>query len=228
MAVSDLSQGTGLAGPVGAYSSHGAMIRKMRQEAVSENTKAKQAGVSVSRRAVCQFGVTASLGLPLNLLAQPADRMRPQPGDQLVFDGGELAGQAVLPGNLLVNAAPIAVFPRDPASLIIRDGSRLNRVMLMRVDSAMLSTSTHSFAADGVIAYSAVCTHTGCDVFNWKADELRMACPCHESEFDVLNGARVVGGPAPRPLPMLPLHIEEGELRVAAEFTSRVGFQQEF
>ena len=55
-----------------------------------------------------------------------------------------------------------------------------------------------------------------------------MACPCHESEFDISDNGNVVGGPAPRPLAMLPLAIEDGELRVAGAFKGRVGFQQQF
>ena len=55
-----------------------------------------------------------------------------------------------------------------------------------------------------------------------------MACPCHESQFDIYDGARVVGGPAPRPLAMLPLLIQDGVVTVAGEFHGRVGFTQQF
>jgi len=79
-----------------------------------------------------------------------------------------------------------------------------------------------------VIAYSIVCTHTGCDVTNWDSNELLMACPCHESQFDVYAGGNVVGGPAPRPLAILPLRVGNGEVIVAAGFTGRVGFTQQF
>lgn len=204
------------------------MIIPAEEFQVDNEKKSSLIATSISRRNVCKLGVAASIGLPLQLLAQSADRMRPQPGDQIVFDGGDQDGQLVSVHGLPVNAAPVAAFPRDPVAQTIRSGSRLNRVMIMRADNTLLSESTQRFAAEGVVAYSAVCTHTGCDVFNWKQAELRMACPCHESEFDVLNAGQVVGGPAPRPLAMLPLTVIDGELRVAAEFTSRVGFQQQF
>lgn len=183
---------------------------------------------TLSRRELCKMGLIATVALPLNVHAQPANRMRPQRGDQIVFDGGDMAGQLVSPENLGLNAQPVAALARDPSSSEIRDGSRLNRLMVMRVDPTTLSAPTLSNAADGIIAYSAICTHTGCDITNWKADELRMACPCHESEFDVRDNGNVVGGPAPRPLAMLPLTIEDGELRVAGDFKGRVGFQQQF
>ncbi len=183
---------------------------------------------TLSRRELCKMGLIATVALPLNAHAQPANRMRPQRGDQIVFDGGDKAGQLISPEQLVLNAQPVAALARDPNSNEVRDGSRLNRIMVMRVDPETLSTPTRNNAAEGIIAYSAICTHTGCDITNWKADELHMACPCHESEFDIRDNGNVVGGPAPRPLAMLPLAIEDGELRVAGAFKGRVGFQQQF
>jgi Rieske Fe-S protein len=77
-----------------------------------------------------------------------------------------------------------------------------------------------------VVAYSAVCTHTGCDAFAWDADKLHLKCPCHESEFDAASSARVVGGPAPRRLPALPVKIDGGYVVAAAGFISRPGVIQ--
>ena len=54
---------------------------------------------------------------------------------------------------------------------------------------------------------------------------LRFKCPCHESEFDPSDGARVVGGPAPWQLAALPLKLVDGVLAVAGPFEGRVGFQ---
>ena len=59
------------------------------------------------------------------------------------------------------------------------------------------------------VAYSAVCTHQGCKVA-YKGGNL--ACPCHGSVFDPANGAEVVAGPAPRPLPEIPVKVEGGEV----------------
>ena len=52
-----------------------------------------------------------------------------------------------------------------------------------------------------------------------------MSCPCHATRFDPKNGARVIDGPAPRPLPALPLALAEGRLVVSRSFTTRVGFE---
>jgi Rieske Fe-S protein len=53
----------------------------------------------------------------------------------------------------------------------------------------------------------------------------QVSCSCHSSTFDPKDGARVVDGPAPRPLPALPLKIVDGKLVVARAFTARVGFE---
>ena len=59
------------------------------------------------------------------------------------------------------------------------------------------------------VAYSAVCTHQGCTV-KYKGGQL--ACPCHGSVFDPAKGAEVVAGPAPSPLPEIPVKVEGGEV----------------
>jgi nitrite reductase/ring-hydroxylating ferredoxin subunit len=59
------------------------------------------------------------------------------------------------------------------------------------------------------VAYSAVCTHQGCDV---AYKDGNLACPCHGSVFDPADGAAVVTGPAQRPLPEIPVKVEGGEV----------------
>ena len=61
------------------------------------------------------------------------------------------------------------------------------------------------WAPDGLIAYSKVCTHAGCPVGLYEAEHHQLLCPCHQSAFDVLDGAEPVFGPAGRALPQLPL-----------------------
>lgn len=59
------------------------------------------------------------------------------------------------------------------------------------------------------VAYSAVCTHQQCTV---AYRDGRLACPCHGSVFDPANGAEVVAGPAPRPLPEIPVRLRDGRV----------------
>jgi len=59
------------------------------------------------------------------------------------------------------------------------------------------------------VAYSAICTHQGCKVAYQGGN---LACPCHGSVFDPAKGAEVVAGPAPRPLPEIPVKVQGGEV----------------
>jgi Rieske Fe-S protein len=149
----------------------------------------------------------------------------PRPGDALVFAYGERAGQVIEPADVMVGAKQILAYPLQPEPRRVRDGTRLNQLIVVRLPPEKLIDATRARAADGVVAYSGVCTHTGCDVTDWFGDTLRFKCPCHESEFDPSDGARVVGGPAPLPLAALPLKIVDGALVVAGPFEGRVGFQ---
>ena len=115
----------------------------------------------------------------------------------------------------------------DPSTGVIRDGSRLNQVLLLRLDPTELSDTTRARAAQGIVAYSAICTHTGCDVWLWERDIKTLKCPCHDSEFDPKDKAHVIRGPAPRRLPALPLKVDNGALMVRSGFVGRVGFKQD-
>ncbi|WP_273845074.1 ubiquinol-cytochrome c reductase iron-sulfur subunit [Rubrobacter calidifluminis] len=61
------------------------------------------------------------------------------------------------------------------------------------------------------VAYSAVCTHMGCTVAYQKSSG-DLVCPCHGSVYDPAHGAKVLRGPAPRPLPKIPVKMEGGEV----------------
>jgi ubiquinol-cytochrome c reductase iron-sulfur subunit len=80
------------------------------------------------------------------------------------------------------------------------------------------------WTVDGVVAYSKLCTHVGCPVGLYQADAGLLLCPCHQSTFDVYDGARPIFGPAARSLPQLPLSVNgQGELVARADFSDPVG-----
>jgi Rieske Fe-S protein len=107
----------------------------------------------------------------------------------------------------------------------VRNGSPVNLVILVRVGSDGLNEETRERSADGVVAYSAVCTHQACPVNMWSKDKKALVCSCHGSTFDPKNGAEVIFGPAPNPLAALPLKSEHGLLIVAGGFVGAVGRQ---
>ena len=202
-------------------------MSKITDNGSSYNGKGRVAK-PISRRAVFKMGLATGIAVPMSALGQSPNRLRPQPGDQLVFEEGPNQDALIRPELLELEKRPLSALARDPETQVLRDGSRLNRIMIMRIDPELMSARYQANVAEGVIAYSAVCTHTGCDVTNWDEGQLRMACPCHESQFDIYDGAKVVGGPAPRPLAMLPLEVVDGVVLVAAGFRGRVGFTQQF
>lgn len=81
-----------------------------------------------------------------------------------------------------------------------------------------------SWAPNGLVAYSKLCTHASCPVGLYQAGERLLLCPCHQSTFDVLDGARPVFGPAARSLPQLPIRIDTNGFIVAAgDFSGPTG-----
>ncbi|TVT47278.1 MAG: ubiquinol-cytochrome c reductase iron-sulfur subunit [Denitromonas halophila] len=181
-----------------------------------------------ARRAALKLCAGAVIGLVAtgkdSAYANDAASSRPQAGDRLVLADGDSGATTPLDlAGIAVGDKPLFAYPFDPATGTLRDGSRLNRVVLIRLDPAGLDERTRGRSADGVLAYSAVCTHQGCDVTEYNPDENVLFCFCHFSKFHPAHGGEVVGGPAPRNLPMLPLRLEGSQLVVADTFTSRPG-----
>lgn len=147
----------------------------------------------------------------------------PKENDLFVFAEGDREGKVIAPDDVPLGGPPLAAFPLDTKNGLVKNKSRLNRVVLIRLAPQEIEDSTRIHSADGIVAYSAVCTHTACDVSEWIAEAKHLLCPCHGSKFDVKDGARVVNGPAPRRLAMLPVKVSESRLMVAGGFTGRVG-----
>jgi rieske iron-sulfur protein len=157
----------------------------------------------------------------------PARTMLPQPGDLLVASDSGNETNPLRPADLKPSDEPLMAWAFDPRQKVPRDGTRLNQVLLMRFDPATLGQRERGRAADGVVAFSAICTHQGCTVTDWMTAKQVLQCPCHQSQYDPRHGATVVGGPAPRALPALPLKTSGSLLAVAAPFTDRIGGQQQ-
>ncbi len=147
---------------------------------------------------------------------------RPKPGDFLVSDKKVSSPEPVRIEDLKVESPTIA-YPYEVESGIVRDASRLNRIVLLRFDEAEIPDEVAANAAGGVLAFSAVCTHQGCDVDTWMGNGV-LACFCHGSMFLPLEGGIVSAGPAPRPMPVLPVTERDGLIMVAEGFRSSPGF----
>lgn len=101
-----------------------------------------------------------------------------------------------------------------------------SQAVLIRLEPGVYSAppGREDWAPDGFIAYSKVCTHAGCPVGLYEPNSNQLFCPCHQSIFDVLDGARPTAGPATRALPQLPLEVDElGYLHSSDDFSEPVG-----
>ena len=177
----------------------------------------------IPRRTVLTAGFGLALAPRTWAQGDPASA-RPREGDLLVRDG-DAAATPLTADDVAAGAAPIQAWAMEPAGKIVRKGARLNRLLLVRLEIDALAPDTKPLAAGGIVAYTAICTHGGCEIEEWLAKERLLVCACHSSEFDPRNGGQVVDGPAPRSLPALPLKIVDGHLVVAGAFTTPVGFE---
>jgi ubiquinol-cytochrome c reductase iron-sulfur subunit len=83
---------------------------------------------------------------------------------------------------------------------------------------------TMNWTVNDIVAYSKICTHVGCPVALYEQTTHHILCPCHQSTFDATTGATVIFGPAPRPLPQLPMTTDaQGYLVAKSDFTQPVG-----
>jgi ubiquinol-cytochrome c reductase iron-sulfur subunit len=86
------------------------------------------------------------------------------------------------------------------------------------------NTVVPNWTVDNIVAYSKICTHVGCPAALYEQTTHRILCPCHQSTFLATEGARVIFGPATRPLPQLPIGVDaQGYLIALSDFNEPVG-----
>lgn len=187
--------------------------------------RAEEETSSLRRRLIA--GALAAGAMPAGVLAADPAAERPRKGDRLVYAEGQRKGTPVLADELRVGDTPVPAVPKDPDSGVVRDRNRLNIVLLVRLDAAAISQRTRPHAAEGVVAYSAICTHYGCQVTLGHENGHAVVCNCHGSTFDVGDLGEVIAGPAPRRLAILPIAVADGNLVVAAGFSGRLGPPQQ-
>ncbi len=132
-------------------------------------------------------------------------------------------GRRVNVGDLAVGSI-VTVFPEGAENT--DRGQAVDQTVLIRVSNENYTTQKgrESWGPKGYIAYSKLCTHLGCPVGLYEQELQLLVCPCHQSMFNVTNGAIPEFGPAPRPLPQLPLYIDaEGNIRAQNGYDQPVG-----
>jgi len=118
----------------------------------------------------------------------------------------------------------VTVFPEGTENT--DRGQAVDQTVLIRLSNENFVTQKgrETWAPKGYVAYSKLCTHLGCPVGLYEQQLELLVCPCHQSMFDVTNGAIPKFGPAPRPLPQLPLYIDaNGYVRSQRGYDQPVG-----
>ena len=171
-------------------------------------------------------GSTLALSLGLTpeeavAAAQPKpEKMYPQKGDRILLIRGDYKNQLLRPEMLELGAKPAEGFPLDPKTEILRRKNPANRMLVMRRDEAEMDPTTRARSADGVLVYSALCPHCGCQKLAWTPSTPSLGCMCGQltAEPDKAEAA----APALRRLPMTPLGLDDEGFIVAADsFTSQ-------
>jgi ubiquinol-cytochrome c reductase iron-sulfur subunit len=188
------------------------------------------------------FLVKAALlgAAPLGLAAvAPLGGLIKDPGDMLTVtgwnaekhNGGEpvrlmLKDGALVRPEMVATAGQITVFPAIEGGASNEFASAPTLLIRLRAtDAEILRENLYPMYQDveamwgDFVAYSKICTHVGCPASLYEQQSQRLLCPCHQSQFNVIDNAAPVFGPATRHLPMLPIGVdEEGYFYAKSDF----------
>ncbi|WP_058235650.1 cytochrome bc1 complex Rieske iron-sulfur subunit [Devriesea agamarum] len=217
------------------------MVEERHAIAGDPDTKARAAEIlknglddsGIGRRPLIKWSMIGAFAvLPLAALF-PLGTLGPLPGDKLHHTfwkkglrlmrdpiGTPIKASDVTVGSIF-HVMPEGLTPDTPDHLEERAKAA---AIIVRVDPDRIEDKEslkHGY--DGILAFSKICTHVGCPVALYEQQTHHLLCPCHQSTFDVLDGAKVIFGPAHRPLPQLPIEVQDGYLVAKGDFPEPVG-----
>lgn len=186
------------------------------------------AGVEhVGRRSLLGRLLAAALGTVGLASLAPLASLRPRPRPDETATGWAAGRRLVREDDSPVHRDDVPVggaipaFPRGAQQLAA------SQVMLVHVapeGQLELTSARREWTVAGFVAYSRLCTHMGCSVGLYQTETRSLVCPCHQSAFQVMDGGSPQFGPATRPLPQLPLGLDdEGFLIATGDFERPVG-----
>jgi ubiquinol-cytochrome c reductase iron-sulfur subunit len=189
---------------------------------------------SLIRRSL--IGAMAALGLPAIVLLGD---LGPPPGRKLfetVWAKGirvvnDVTYRPIRPSDLVIGQL-VNALPGNLKELEEKDATEYQiakakaAVILVRINPEKITPKPgrENWGVDGILCYSKICTHVGCPISLYEQQTHHVLCPCHQSTFDLANNAKVIFGPAARPLPQLPIMVDsEGYLVAQSAFTEPTG-----
>jgi ubiquinol-cytochrome c reductase iron-sulfur subunit len=213
--------------PGGEHEEKRGLLRSAEDDVAAFKADFQAGEATIRRRRLLQVLLGAAAAAFGAALLFPIRSLGPRPGRDLKetdFRRGRRVvtqgGAPVRPDDVPVDGV-ITVWPEGHA------GAADSPTLLIRprdFDEFEPVDGREDWTQDGIVAYSKLCTHTGCPVGLYQAESALLLCPCHQSTFEVLDGARPIFGPAARPLPQLPLALDDdGYLVADGDFSDPVG-----
>ena len=199
-----------------------------------KTVKAGAGAAALGRRPLIKRTLGLALGLsgltPLLLLRdlgplpkQELTKTSWKKGTRLVTDPGD---RPIRPEDLEIGAVAQTLPQLAEGEERTLDNIGKDAVLLIRLrpEEFNLDAERLSWTHEGIIAFSKICSHMGCAVALYEQQTHHLLCPCHQSTFDVTRAAKVIFGPAARPLPQLAITVDaDGYLVAAQPFTEPVG-----
>ncbi len=210
-----------------------APIREEERHPMASSAETRQALVSelfhdgaIGRRRMLSWLLAAAAAGVAALFLAPLLSLGPTPGKALYQTSWRKGRRLVDIDGRLIHADDVplgsltTVFPEGAA------GVADSQAILLHLDPASLELrgDALSWAPEGFVTYSKLCTHAGCPVGLFLAQSRHLTCPCHQSTFDAARGAEPIYGPAARPLPQLPMQLgSDGTFIALGDFPEPVG-----
>jgi len=199
-----------------------------------DTVKSGASASGLGRRSLIKRSLGAALGLSLVSPIVLLRDLGPLPGKELEKTTWKSGTHLVTdPGNRRIKASDLEVgavaqvLPEieDPEHRKLSDIAK-DAVLLIRLrpEEFNLEADKLAMTHEGIIAFSKICSHMGCAVALYEQQTKHLLCPCHQSTFDVTRAAKVIFGPAARPLPQLDITVDsEGYLVARKPFSEPVG-----
>ncbi|MGC5386587.1 ubiquinol-cytochrome c reductase iron-sulfur subunit [Micromonospora chalcea] len=138
-------------------------------------------------------------------------------------------GRPIRPADVSVGGQ-LTVFPGIDGGVSNKHADSPTLLIHLREDDAQKSRAANERKGHGdymwgnYVAYSKICTHAGCPASLYEQQTNRLLCPCHQSQFLITDNAKPIFGPANRPLPQLPIEVdEEGFFVAKSDYTETIG-----
>jgi ubiquinol-cytochrome c reductase iron-sulfur subunit len=178
----------------------------------------------IERRRAIAIAFVASLGLLGIAALFPIRSLGTGPGRTLFRTQWRRGRRAVTDSG-----RPLQVSDLDLDSVVTvfpegHEDAADSQTLLIRLPDDVTPPGPSDWSVSGVVAFSKICTHAGCPVGLYQAETQELFCPCHQSTFSVPAGAEPTFGPATRPLPQLPIGVDDAGFIVSlSDYTEPVG-----